>query len=212
MSASFLDHCQKMLAVLKRAHEVMTQEGGASISYEQLVEECIDIEPYKNKVYIHIYISFYRGGSHEEHWLLTTKEYTHLYKQYYSGKNLFCFGEVNGKHSDVQMPWKRCVDKVVKDAAEIYEIAMAHELDEDGAEDHLNGLVSSDEEDEDNNDDEDEEGSDADKEEKKGDDCESSSGQPEEVDATPGLKRPRKEPEAPPIISPQIIATQDIEV
>lgn len=170
-----------MLSVLKRAHELMSSEQGQSLSYKELLDKCIDASPYRDKVYVHVEVDFCRGGSHEEHWLMSASDYTKLYNQYRSGTKLFEFGEINGKHSNVCLKWEECITEVIKDAHHIYERLMAVNADEHGADDHLDLW------------DDGEEGA---------------SELPSDADGEVCAKKPRSEPEAPPIISP-VQATQD---
>lgn len=122
-----------MLTVLKRAHDLIVSDGVRGLNYTEFLDKCIDVSPYRNKVYMHIQMNFHRGGSYEAHWLLSTEEYNKVSDAYRFSDRQFYFGDVNGKYSDVAATWSECVRSVEMDPYKIYEIATSADLDPYGA-------------------------------------------------------------------------------
>lgn len=111
-----------MSGTLKRAWDVMTSETDKPKTFQDFVKKVLpDLIKYERMVYMHISYNFYHGGSISQHWILPIRDYIRISERFRWCNKPFCFGEINGKHSDVRLSWEDCVAKVEEDPVVIAE-------------------------------------------------------------------------------------------
>lgn len=89
---------------------------------------CLDVSKYKDKELIRMAYNFDRGGKWSDDRLVTTGIWNKINCKGDPNSTKIYLGEVNGKHSEVILPFKDILKESVSDPYEIHDIAKHHNV------------------------------------------------------------------------------------